>query len=209
MLKPLLITSSVALTSITGYLNYKCYRNRKAYKELIENEEIRDTTRPDNDFFGINWGSKADSLIMENINSGDLVFARKDCSQGFSPLEMVSCYTQKLRLGEEALYDTCAVAVRSGVEVNLISDHTGEITIHSYPDFISYPIFEKIISRKLEISSDQEFKKLFNKRMLLLYFEIENSIKELEKFEEENQETKNEFEFRKIEKNQNAANLVT
>ena len=117
---------------------------------------------------------------------------------------MVNCYSRKLRLGEEALYDTCAVAVKKGVEVNLISDHTGELTLHSYPDFISYPIFEKIITRKLEISSDQEFKKLFNKRMLLLYFEVENSVKELEKFEEDGSDKKSEkkeFEFRKIEKN--------
>ena len=80
MLKPLLITTGIATTGVTGYLNYKCYKNRTAYKTLIEDEEIRDTTRPNNEFFGINWGSKADSLIMENINSGDLIFARKDCS---------------------------------------------------------------------------------------------------------------------------------
>ena len=40
----------------------------------------------------IYYAAKADSLIMENMNSGDLIFARKDCSQVFSPFEMIFLY---------------------------------------------------------------------------------------------------------------------
>lgn len=40
----------------------------------------KDQTREDTEFFGINWGSAADNLIKEEIDSGDLIFIKYDCS---------------------------------------------------------------------------------------------------------------------------------
>ena len=54
------------------------------YQKLMDDEDMRDTTRPTNDNFGINWGYKADLMIKERIDSGDLLFVKYDCDKSIS-----------------------------------------------------------------------------------------------------------------------------
>jgi hypothetical protein len=39
-----------------------------------------DNTRETNEYFGINWGYAADDMIKTQIDTGDLLFLKQDCS---------------------------------------------------------------------------------------------------------------------------------
>jgi len=187
-MKALFTSVGLGASGITGLVYFKTWRNKQAYLKLKQDEEIRDTTRPNYEFFGLNWGSGADSMVMEMIDSGDLIFAKKDCSQCIEPMQMVNCYIDKVKLGSELRYDDVAIAVRNGPLVNLITGNilTGQgATLCSYADFVSYPFFQTILHRKLEINADIEFQELFAKRLLLLYYELEANKNNHQFFEEE------------------------
>lgn len=125
-------------------------------------------------------------MIMDMIQSGDIVFIRKDCSQSFSPSNMLRCYKQQMQIGSELDYDTVAFVVRQGPFLKVISDHEGELSVQGYPEFVSLPIFEELMVRRLEIETeDPNFRSLFNKRMVLLLLEIENSVFDLKRFEDD------------------------
>ena len=56
-----------------GYLEYKTNKNRKLVDQVKNktNSRFLDSTRPNNDSFGINWGFKADSMVRNlkiNLN---------------------------------------------------------------------------------------------------------------------------------------------
>ena len=40
----------------------------------------RDNTRTDTEYFGLNWGSAADNLLKEQLDTGDLVVIKYECS---------------------------------------------------------------------------------------------------------------------------------
>jgi len=53
----------------------------------------RDNTRLDNEYFGINWGSAADNLIKEEIDSGDIIYLKYECTHCFKVLDMMYCHS--------------------------------------------------------------------------------------------------------------------
>jgi len=40
----------------------------------------KDTTRPSNVYYGINWGYRADETIEKTLDTGDLLFFNYDCN---------------------------------------------------------------------------------------------------------------------------------
>lgn len=65
----------------TGLLGYVHYRTSKNLKEHNENMEFaRDNTRQENESFGIGWGYRADDIIMSQIDTGDLLMIKFDCT---------------------------------------------------------------------------------------------------------------------------------
>jgi hypothetical protein len=51
---------------------------------LEEEEKYKDTTREDNEYFGINWGYRADALIRDKLDSGDIFLIKYDCNNCLS-----------------------------------------------------------------------------------------------------------------------------
>ena len=58
-----LVSSGVVGLGSFSYLAYVARSNRKRYEKNMEDEENKDTTRPQYDYFGINWGAKADMMV--------------------------------------------------------------------------------------------------------------------------------------------------
>jgi len=49
----------------------------------------KDTTRPSNVYYGINWGYRADETIEKALDTGDLLFFNYDCDKCFSVEEVL------------------------------------------------------------------------------------------------------------------------
>ena len=58
-----LLSSGIVGSGTLGFFGLKCYQNRRRLEKETIDEEVRDTTRPQYDFFGINWGAKADMMV--------------------------------------------------------------------------------------------------------------------------------------------------
>ena len=71
-----------------GYFWWKARSNRLRLEREANDTESRDTTRPQYDYFGINWGAKADIMvkvvlrkIMDQLQTGDVFYFKIDCSE--------------------------------------------------------------------------------------------------------------------------------
>ena len=55
----------------------------------------KDTSRPSNAFYGLNWGYRSDETIEKSLDTGDLLFFSVECDKLFTPEEMMICYKKK------------------------------------------------------------------------------------------------------------------
>lgn len=62
--------------------------------ELIQVK--KDTTRPSNVYYGINWGYRADETIEKALDTGDLLFFNYDCDKCFTVEEVLLCKKDKI-----------------------------------------------------------------------------------------------------------------
>ena len=80
--------------AIAGYtwLHFDCKKRREESmnEELIEAR--KDTTRPSNVYYGINWGYRSDETIEKCLDTGDLLFFNYDCNKLFTPEEVITCH---------------------------------------------------------------------------------------------------------------------
>lgn len=51
-----------------------------------------DNTRDDTEYFGINWGSAADNLIKEELDTGDIMLIKYECSGQLTLSSVLQCY---------------------------------------------------------------------------------------------------------------------
>ena len=81
-------------TSATGYgyLHYRCKKLREESMDSDLKDAKKDTTRPSNVYYGINWGYRSDETIEKSLDTGDLLFFSYDCLNCFSPEEVAVCY---------------------------------------------------------------------------------------------------------------------
>lgn len=78
-----------------AYLHQRC---KKLKEESMDFELInarKDTTRPSNVYYGINWGYRSDETIEKALDTGDILFFNYDCDKCFSAGETLECYRQK------------------------------------------------------------------------------------------------------------------
>ena len=61
-----------------GYLYYMTNKNKTDYYRKLEDPMNHDTTRG-NPYYGLNWGSTADTIIEEALDTGDILFIKYDC----------------------------------------------------------------------------------------------------------------------------------
>ena len=168
--------SLFSLSSVAGlYFYAKSSSNFKTYKHLMESEDMRDTTRPTNDNFGVNWGYKADLMIKEKIDSGDLLFVKYDCDKCISLDQMVRCYANQY-LAVEGSYDSIVMAVRNLENLFVMEEFEGKVTSTEYSNFIARPFLESVALRKLKISGadDEEYNKAFAAYLVALRYKLNN-----------------------------------
>ena len=116
-------TKLVSLGSAAGYsyLHFRCKRLRE---EILNDELIslkKDTTRPSNEYYGLNWGYRADNSIEKSLDTGDLLFFNYHCGSCLSPSSVVKCYAQQALYGEEA-YQNVAFCFRTPHKLFVVSD---------------------------------------------------------------------------------------
>ena len=86
---------------------------------------------------------------------------------------MVECYKKKYSPNVNLSYDSVAIAVRNAEFVAVIYERNGELQVAWYPEFLSSPFFTELVLRKFHIKTDEEeFKKLFHKRLLILQHQV-------------------------------------
>ena len=60
---------------------------------MVQDEMIyKDRTRDNNQYFGIGWGYKADEMIQEKIDTGDIFFLKFKCSECINLRNSLKCY---------------------------------------------------------------------------------------------------------------------
>ena len=78
-----------------GYLYFRCKKLREESMDFDLIQAKKDTTRPSNVYYGINWGYRSDETIEKSLDTGDLLFFNYDCANCFTPEEVAVCYKQK------------------------------------------------------------------------------------------------------------------
>ena len=63
-----------------AYLYRDCKNRREESMDWDLTQARKDTTRPSNVYYGINWGYRADETIEKTLDTGDLLFFNYECS---------------------------------------------------------------------------------------------------------------------------------
>ena len=75
-----------------SYMYYRCKKIREESMDFDMIQLKKDTTRPSNVYYGINWGYRSDETIEKSLDTGDLLFFNYECKNCFSPSEVAICY---------------------------------------------------------------------------------------------------------------------
>ena len=64
------LSSGVVAAGAFGYMHWRAVQNRARFATEAADESSRDNTRPQYEYFGINWGAKADMMValLEQID---------------------------------------------------------------------------------------------------------------------------------------------
>ena len=68
-----------------AYLYHRCKTLKEQSMDFDLINAKKDQTRPNNVYYGINWGYRADETIEKSLDTGDLIFFNYECSNMFSP----------------------------------------------------------------------------------------------------------------------------
>jgi hypothetical protein len=167
--------SLISIGSVGGlYFYAKARSNFKTYTDLMESEDLRDTTRPTNDNFGVNWGYKADLMIKEKIDSGDLLLVKYDCDKCISLNQMVQCYGNQY-FSIDGNYDSVVMVVRNLENLFILEEAGGKVTSTEYSNFIARPFQQEVALRRLKIKgADEEYSMAFAAYLVALRYKLNN-----------------------------------
>ena len=66
--------------SITyAWMYQRCKKIKEESMDFDLIQARKDTTRPSNVFYGINWGYRSDETIEKSLDTGDLLFFNYNC----------------------------------------------------------------------------------------------------------------------------------
>lgn len=169
-----LITAAITLTSGSALGIYLLTKyNTKKQLRIDEDENTKDTSRPQNPNFGMAWGAQADTLLMEEFDTGDLVLVNYECKNMPSVKEMINCYNDKFKYIRK--YDSFGVVIRSKKDLKVLVNHFGQPILMDYAEFVSRIYNGLIVAQKLEVNPDAKFTKeeleakLYNKGIHILH----------------------------------------
>lgn len=77
-----------------AYLSYNCSKLKKEYTDFDMIQSKKDTTRPSNVYYGLNWGYRSDETIEKSLDTGDFLFYNYNCDKCFSPSDVIKCKLQ-------------------------------------------------------------------------------------------------------------------
>jgi hypothetical protein len=111
----------------------------------------KDTTRPSNVFYGINWGYRADETIEKSLDTGDLLFFSYECDQCFTPEEVIMCKKDKFTRSRKAEDpQNVAFCFRTPQKLLVVhSDMAGDIKIEPYNEFLNKPYLNSVKARQI------------------------------------------------------------
>ena len=66
-IKAFVMSSSLVGGSVLLYLYYRSSQNRATYEKNLNDDTAKDMTRIGYEYFGINWGYKADSMVSNYL----------------------------------------------------------------------------------------------------------------------------------------------
>ena len=152
------VTTSVTLASalMLGMYGLTKYNQRKQRK-IDEDEDLKDTSRPQNPNFGLSWGAQADALLMEEFDTGDLVLVNYECKNMLSLRDMARCYNDKFKYIRK--YDSFGVIIRTKKDLKILLNHFEEPKLVEYDELLSRIYNNLIVAQKLEITPDLRFTK--------------------------------------------------
>ncbi|CDW82653.1 UNKNOWN [Stylonychia lemnae] len=144
-LKVLLGSSSIGY----AYLYYRC---KKLREEAIDEEVInskKDTTRPSNVYYGLNWGFRSDNTIEKSLDTGDLLYFNYNCMNCFNPSDVIKCYYEQQYLKEDDPQNV-AFCFRTPKRLYVITSHFGGIPqIILYHEFLNKPFIKTVKVRQI------------------------------------------------------------
>lgn len=109
----------------------------------------RDNTRNESEYFGLNWGSAADLLVKEELDTGDMLMIKYDCDQSLDMETFVRCYDHQLFRAEDYEYDDLAIVYRDIDDLYVLHNHNNTLRQSLYSRFLSQPNFKELSFRKL------------------------------------------------------------
>ena len=124
--------------------------------------------------------------IMDKLDTGDILLLKTDCNYTLTSSEYLECYKSNFTSIEKKSFDKLGIVIRHdsynvSVLTNLEKDKIENIW---YPDLLALPLFNEIKARRLMINADNDFKRLFSKRALLLYYQVQALNAENQKLED-------------------------
>lgn len=97
LIKQSLELGGIICCSFTGYFGFITFKNRAKQKVVDNNaDEFKDTTRPQYPSFGLPFGAGADLMVLEEIDSGDVVEYDKYCQGQLSIFSMFDCHARSV-----------------------------------------------------------------------------------------------------------------
>jgi hypothetical protein len=77
-----------------GYLYNRCQSIKREFTDFDNIQRKKDTTRPSNVYYGINWGHRSDETMEKSLDTGDFLFFNYDCDKCFNPKDVMACKYQ-------------------------------------------------------------------------------------------------------------------
>lgn len=135
-------------------------------------------------------------MIMETIDTGDIIFTKQNCDYSISFGQYVTCLKKQIWPDHVLKFDDAYIAIRKNeYEVDVLGDwatfYSGEENskpgLISYQQFLRSPLYNEVALRKLKIDVESpEFKELYAKRALLIAWELEQEKRLKEEEEDTN-----------------------
>ena len=105
----------------------------------------KDTTRPTNEYYGINWGYRADNTIQKSLNTGDLLFFDYHCDKCLYPTDLLKCYYRKYNKSDE--FSQVGFWFKTPGDTFVIFSYFGKLAIMPYSEFLNRPYISRIKAR--------------------------------------------------------------
>eukprot|EP00347_Sterkiella_histriomuscorum_P017978 403347251 len=110
----------------------------------------KDTTRPSNVYYGLNWGFRSDNTIEKSLDTGDLLYFDYNCLNCFEPNDVIKCYIQQKQLKDDQPQNV-AFCFRTPQRLFVIASHFGgQIQIIPYHEFLNKPFIKTVKVRTLQ-----------------------------------------------------------